>query len=82
MFTKTVDKAIAPLLKAQKDLHAVAVDRSELIERNQKQMAELEDDNMAAIAERYRAERINKALAAITSNDILDPDALSDDPKE
>ncbi len=77
MFTRThtVDKAIAPLLKAQKDLNAVGQERSAVIERNVATIKELEDDNVAANAERYRAESIALALKAITEpQGLLDPD--------
>lgn len=63
---KTVDKAIAPLLKAQADLAAVFDERSETITRNHEQIAELQADNVAADAERTRAAKIRDALAAIT----------------
>ena len=77
--THTVDKAIAPLLKAQKDLDAVGQERSAVIERNVATIKELEDDNVAASAERYRAERIALALKAITEPvDPLDPDAITE----
>lgn len=68
MFTraKTVDAAIAPLLKAQNDLSAVFEERSKTIERNHYQIAELQADNTAADAERTRAEKIRNALLAIT----------------
>ena len=73
--THTVDKAIAPLLKAQKDLNAVAQERSVLIESSQKRVEELEADSLVANAERYRAERIALALKAITEPEgIVDPD--------
>ena len=64
--TKTVDMAIAPLLKAQADLSEVFTERTDTINRNFVSISELQDDNVQAEAERNRAERIRKALAAIT----------------
>ncbi len=64
--SKTVDAAIAPLLKAQTDLSAVVNERSKTIERNHYQITELQADNVAADAERTRAEKIGNALLAIT----------------
>lgn len=74
MFTRnhTVDKAIAPLLKAQSDLEAVTVERSALIGRNEVKIDELMDDNGAAATERERAYRIAAALKKIT-----DPEDIS-----
>lgn len=68
MFTraKTVDAAIAPLLKAQVDLSAVVDERLKTIEHNRYQIEELRADNVAADAERTRAEKIGNALLAIT----------------
>ena len=68
MFTRThtVDKAIAPLLKAQKDLDAVGDERTTLIEKNYTKITELQADNVTADAERMRAGRIATALRKIT----------------
>ena len=64
--TKTVDKAIAPLLKAQADLADVFNERTDTINRNHVTISELQDDNVQADAERTRADRIRTALAVIT----------------
>lgn len=68
MFTRnhTVDRAIAPLLKAQRDLEAVNTERSDLISKNHLKIAELQLDNVTADTERMRANRIANALRAIT----------------
>lgn len=76
MFTRThtVNKAIAPLLKAQNDLDAVWAERSKLIDKNIHRIVELEADNVTADSERKRADRIAKALKAITDpEDISEP---------
>lgn len=64
--THTVNKAIAPLLKAQADLEAVNTERSALIEKNSAKIVELGLDNVVADTERKRANRIANALKAIT----------------
>ncbi len=68
MFTRThtVDKAIAPLLKAEKDLAAVDTERTDQIMKNENRIAMLEQDNEEAVAERQRANRIAAALKEIT----------------
>ena len=68
MFTRThtVDKAIAPLLKAERDLAAVDTERTDQIIKNENRIAMLEQDNEAAVAERQRANRIAAALKEIT----------------
>ncbi len=72
MFTRThtVDKAIAPLLKAQDDLEAVDTERSDLINKNHTKISELQADNLIADAERQRATRIAKALRTITDPEV------------
>jgi hypothetical protein len=68
MFTRnhTVNKAIAPLLKAQSDLGLVDSERTALIDKNEAKIVELTADNVTADAERKRANRIAAALKAIT----------------
>lgn len=67
----TVNKAIAPLLKAQSDLEAVDSERTTLIDKNVAKIAELAEDNLTADAERKRANRIAAALKAITDPEDL-----------
>jgi hypothetical protein len=73
MFTRnhTVDKAIAPLLKAQRDLEAVDTERSVLIDKNEAKIVGLRADNVTAKVERTRANRIAAALKAITDPEDL-----------
>ncbi len=73
MFTRihTVDKAIAPLLKAQVALDAVTTERSAMIDKNVAKIDELYADNKAADFERKRASRIAAALRAITDPEEL-----------
>lgn len=68
MFTRThtVDKAIAPLLKAEKDLAAVDTERTAQIAKNEDKIEVLKSDNVVAVAERQRANRIAAALKEIT----------------
>ena len=77
MFTRThtVDKAIAPLLKAEKDLALVDSERTDQIEKNENKISFLIQDNEAAVAERQRANRIAAALREIT--DPYEPVDLS-----
>jgi hypothetical protein len=77
MFTRnhTVDKAIAPLLKAQSDLEAVTTERSALIDKNHDKIVELQADNVTADAERMRANRIAAALKKITDPEDI-PQAI------
>lgn len=63
---RTVDSAIAPLLKAQGALTAVFEERTVTISHNRNHIAELAADNVAAEAERDRALKIGDALSAIT----------------
>ena len=77
--THTVNRAIAPLLKAQKDLDLVNSERSALIDKNEAKIDELLADNVTADAERKRADRIATALKAITDpEDIDEPDDWPD----
>lgn len=62
----TVNRAIAPLLKALTDLEAVATERSAVIVKNEAKIDELVADNTAAATERQRAYRIATALKKIT----------------
>lgn len=73
MFTRThtVDKAIAPLLKAQEDLGAVTVERTTLIDKNHDKITELQADNVTADAERERAYRIAAMLKKITEPEVI-----------
>ena len=73
MFTRnhTVNKAIAPLLKAQEDLGKVHSERSALIDKNEAKVEELLADNVTADAERKRADRIAAALKKITDPEDL-----------
>ncbi len=69
--THTVDKAIAPLLKAEKDLASVDRERTALIDKNHDKIVELQADNVTADAERVRANRIADALKKITDPEDL-----------
>ena len=68
MFTKpkTVDAAIAPLLKAQADLEGVNTSLETAIVKNEDTINRLEDENEAHETERLRAVAVLKALGAIT----------------
>ncbi len=66
--THTVDKAVAPLLKALRDLNLVSEERSKTIDYNDADIEMLKAENVLADTERARADRIYKALS-----DILDP---------
>lgn len=82
MFTRThtVNKAIAPLLKAQKDLDAVDAERTAVIGKNEDKIVELEADNVTADIERKRAARIAVALRKITDPEDLDEPQVSRSP--
>lgn len=67
MKPKTVDAAIAPLLKAQADLTGVNTSLETAIVQNEDTIARLEDENEAHETERLRAVAVLKALGAITN---------------
>ena len=65
--TNTVNKAIAPLLKALNDLKRVKTERMDLIKANENKIVQLEKDSFAADVEKERAEAIIEALSAIVN---------------
>ncbi len=63
---KTVDAAIAPLLKAVRDLDAVAEDCNERSSRNRGEITRLETIMEADQSEMTRTEAVAKMIRAIT----------------
>jgi hypothetical protein len=64
---KTVDAAIAPLLKAASDLEGVYTLCFDKIEANKSMIARLETENSAALKEQSRATSVLVALRGITN---------------
>ncbi len=64
---KTVDAAIAPLLKAVSDLEGVAILCFDKIEANKTTIFRLETESAAALKEHDRATSVLTALRGITN---------------
>lgn len=64
---KTVDAAIAPLLKAVSDLDEVIQINADRVTLNSNTIIRLQADSAEAETERKRARKISEALSAITN---------------
>lgn len=66
MKPKTVDAAVAPLLKVLTDLEGVSASLGDVITKNKDAIVRLQAENGVHSAERLRAGAVLKALGAIT----------------